>query len=185
MHIPPPAAPPPTSSKDSWEGEGCDYTYPFIGWLSSPPASAETEKESAGLLHSQLKSLMCFHCDVSLLRSPPPPSENYPYIVSTPRGVLLVFEVALLFRGVRKSLKSNLSSSIHSHLPTCSFSQLFSTISSSHLLESCYSILIFCSFHHLLTHPFHLTILTLPTFCASYIALSLFRCIAHLSHPVS
>lgn len=184
MHIPPPAAPPPTSSKDSWEGEGCDYTYPFIGWLSSPPASAETEKESAGLLHSQLKSLMCFHCDVSLLRSPPPLWKLPLYCVYSTWSTVGFWGSALI-RGVRKSLKSNLSSSVHSHLPTCSLPQLFSTISSSHLLESCYSILIFCSFHHLLTHPLHLTILTLPTFCASYITLSLFRCIAHLSHPVS
>ncbi len=118
---------PPTSQlrelKRRGRGEG-SRTYQLMDRLSSPPAEQREKGQRAPgfYIHRCLNTLMCCRCDGSLLISFFL-SENDPYIVSTLPRVLLVFEVELCFSGVRKSFRSNLSSSIHSHLlPACSSS---------------------------------------------------------------
>lgn len=110
-----------------------------------------------------LNSLSCFRCDGSLLRFFFLLFENYPYIVSTLPGVLLVFEGRALFQGGVEKEGAGWDYKVlekpfilfHPQTPPArSLLQLFSTISSSHLPEPRYSIFIFLSFHHLIPpHP--------------------------------
>lgn len=63
--------------------------WPFTGWLSAPVG--ERKKVPGSYIHTCLNLFLCFRCDGSLLRFFFL-FENYPYIVSTLPGVLLVFE---------------------------------------------------------------------------------------------
>lgn len=127
-------------------------------------SSGERRKVPSSHIRTCLNSLLCFRCDGSLLRFFfSLLFENYSYIVSTLPGVLLVFEGrALLQGGVEKEgagwdykvLEKPFILFHPQTPPACSLLQLFSTISSSHLPEPRYSILIFLSFHHLIPpHP--------------------------------
>lgn len=152
---------PPTSRQRELGGG----TYPFIDWLSSPPASGEErDRVCTRFLHSQM---------LKFTHVLPPwwitlqifffLSVNYPYIVSTLPGELLVFEVELCFGGGEKSPWK----AIYPLPSTATFSLLALPDIFNRLLFSSPGVLLLHlnflqRFHHLLTHPLHLTLLLLP-----------------------